>query len=86
MVLESLITAFKGLCATFAVRVVLQLGDGELEVLDLGVEIERAGFGAGGALVRLDQQRLQRSDIIGKLGRIEGHARNDSCFAADLDR
>ena len=46
--------------------VVLQFGDGELQGLDLGVEIV-------GAFALCDQHRLQCGDIVGKRGGIEDH-------------
>jgi hypothetical protein len=44
----------------------LQLGDGELEVLDLGIEVIHLMHGR-------DQHRLQRYDVIGQLCGIERH-------------
>ena len=53
----------------------LQLGDGELEVLDLGIEVVHPMRGR-------DQHRLQRYDVIGQLRGIERHEeRDNSCFA-----
>ena len=54
---------------------VLQLGDGELEALDLGVEVIDAMRGR-------DQLRLQRYDIVGKLApdRVSCASHNN-CFA-----
>lgn len=64
--------------------VVLQLGDRELEVLDLGVEVvdfQRSR----------DQQRFQRGDIIGACASLlcsgaQARYADDSCFAAMSNR
>ena len=64
----------------------LQLGYGELQALDLGIEIARALVQYDPSRTLGDEQRLQGSDIIGKLSRAERHARKDSCFARVLIR
>jgi hypothetical protein len=74
-----LVHQHRGALGGGAEPVVLQLGDGELEMLDLCVEIVRA-------LVLGDQHRLQRGDIVGKRGGVEHHAREDSCFAPRFSR
>jgi hypothetical protein len=60
---------------------VLQLGDGQFEGLDLGVEIALLLLCFRRAPLGRDQQRLERGHVVGELGRIERHARDDSCFA-----
>ena len=64
--------------------VVLQLGDCELQVLDLGVEGARTGLGVMRALCCRDQHGLERRDIVRKLHRIERHGCEHSCFALVL--
>jgi hypothetical protein len=53
--------------------IMLQLGDGELQVLDLGVEGTRTGLGVMRALRCGDQHGLERRNIVRKLRRIERH-------------
>ena len=57
-----------------AERVALELGDRELQGLDLQPAVARLPLGG-------DHHRLQRCNVVGQLRRIERHGQHDSCFA-----
>ena len=68
-----------------AMRVALQLGDGQFQMSDLAVEIERARFSFVGSRISRDQQCRQRGNIRRQFGGIESHADDLHCFALSGD-
>ncbi len=65
-------------------RIPAHLRNGQLEMSDLRIEIERACFSLLGPRIGRDQKRCQSSNICRQLSRIERHSGNNILLRAFL--